>query len=85
MDIVGLILMGVGALVLIVGSLWMLIETFKTGILWGIGSILLPFVSLIWLVTHWEEGKTPFLISIGGTTVMIVGALIGGGGSAAAM
>ncbi len=72
------LLMTIGLIIAVVGGLWTLVETFKTGILWGIGSILVPFVSLIWLVTHWEEGSGPFAISVIGGVLYAGGAFLGG-------
>ncbi|MFA5508165.1 MAG: hypothetical protein WC423_22265 [Vulcanimicrobiota bacterium] len=63
---------------LFVGGLWILIEAFKTSILWGLGSLFIPFVSLIWLVLHWDRGGKPFFIQLGGVAVMFVGLAVGG-------
>lgn len=78
MEILGLVLMGVGGLIAIVGSIWFLIEAFKSGILWGLGCLFVPFVSLIWLVTHWEDGAKPFGLSLLGSVIMVGGMFLGG-------
>jgi hypothetical protein len=55
-----------GAIVAIIGGLWLLIMAFQTSIAWGIACLLLPFVSLIFVITHWDEAKPAFLTSLGG-------------------
>jgi len=47
---------------------------------WGLGSIFVPFVSLIFVITHWEVAKRPFLVSVAGSILLIVGAALGGAG-----
>lgn len=74
----------VGWLISVVFSILLLVRIFKvSGPLWGLGSIFVPFVSLVWLVMNWEEGKDPFLKSLGGVAIAVVGgvgaAMFGGG------
>lgn len=66
----------VGIIIGIIGGIWMLIEQFKTGILWGLGCLFLPFVSLIWLILHWEEGAKPFAITLAGAVLIVVGSML---------
>ena len=65
-----------GALIAFVGGIWLLVVTFQESILWGIGSILLPLVSLIFVVMHWDVSKKPFLIQVVGCVIVIVGILM---------
>lgn len=78
MEILGMLLMGLGGITALVGSVWLLIEEFKTSIVWGLGCIFVPFVSLIWLVMHFDRGATPFFISLGGSLVCLLGVVLGG-------
>jgi hypothetical protein len=71
----------VGIIVLIVGSIMFLIAAFKEHILWGLGSLFVPFVSLVFLIMHWSVAKKPFLIQIIGAVLMIIGAVLGGLGA----
>lgn len=64
MEIVGLILMIIGTLIALVYSIQLLIMAFRESILWGLGYILVPFVSLIFLIMFWSETKSPFLKSL---------------------
>lgn len=76
METIGLLIMAVGGITLFVGGIWMLIEQFKTSIIWGLGCIFIPFVSLIWLIMHWEQGAMPFFVSLGGAVVLFAGAFL---------
>ena len=78
MEVIGMILMGIGCIGIVVGGIWFLIETFKTGALWGLGCLFVPFVSLIWLVLHWQQGSKPFLLQLAGMGVGVLGAMMGG-------
>ena len=75
------ILTVLGFIVMAVGGIWILIEAFKESALWGIGCILFNPVSLIFVIMHWDVAKKPFFINLAGIAIMILGAILGGGGS----
>jgi len=77
MAVAGLILMIVGGIVGTVGGIWLIIVAFKESVWWGLGSIFVPFVSLIFAITHWAQAKVPFLITVGGLVVLIIGIFMG--------
>jgi len=81
MATLGLVLMLVGAVVGCIGGVMVLIQAFKTSVLWGLGTIFVPFVGLIFVITHWQETKKAFLINIIGFAVMILGAMMGFAGT----
>lgn len=68
-----MVVLGIGLLISIVCGLWMLVLQFQTSILWGLGCLVIPFVSLIWLIMYWDAGKKPFLISLVGVLLTIGG------------
>jgi hypothetical protein len=78
LGIIGVVLVLIGLVIALVGGVWLLIKAFQTSILWGLGSMFVPFVSLIFVFTHWEIAKRPFLISLAGAVFIIVGSLLGG-------
>ena len=80
MEALGTLILLVGGLAILVGNIWFLGEAFRTSILWGLGCIFIPFVSLIWLVSNWDRGRAPFLVSLAGGGVAFLGMMIGGGG-----
>ncbi len=81
MEILGMILIGVGGIIALVGSIMFLIVAFKESILWGLGCIFVPFVSLVFLIMHWSVAKKPFLVSLCALPFYIIGILMGGLGS----
>ena len=70
----------IGLIISLVGGIWILVNAFKTSIWWGLGSLFVPFVSLIFLITHWAVAKRPFLISVAGLVLAIVGAAVAAAG-----
>jgi hypothetical protein len=56
----------------------MLILQFQTSIFWGLACIFIPFVALLWLVMYWEDGKYPFLYSLGFAVLIFAGTFMAG-------
>ena len=67
----------VGGLIAFVGAIWMLVVAFRTSVLWGLGCLIVPFVSLIFLVLYWSDAKKPFLYQVLGAILMGVGFAMG--------
>ncbi|MEZ5521967.1 MAG: hypothetical protein R3F08_10915 [Dokdonella sp.] len=63
-----------GYIILVLGGLWMLFVIFQTSVVWGILSILVPFVSLLFVIMHWDDTKRPFLVQIVGLVLIYFGA-----------
>ena len=66
------ILLYLGALLMIVGGIWLLVVAFKKSVWWGLGSLLIPFVSLIFVIMNWQVAKKPFLIQLAGVVLCVV-------------
>ena len=77
-----MLLMAVGVIVSFVFSIIILIQAFKTSILWGLGSIFIPFVILVYVFMNWADTKKSFLYVIGGWVLTVVGGVLGGASSA---
>ena len=45
-------------------GLKLLVDAFSEGILWGLGYLFVPFVSLIFVATHWNKTRKTFTFSI---------------------
>ena len=73
MAIIGWSLISIGMGLGLVGGIWLLIVAFKESIWWGLGSLFIPLVSLIFVVLHWSVAKTPFLISLVSVIMIIAG------------
>jgi uncharacterized membrane protein len=63
-----------GYILAVVGGLWLLVVIFQTSVLWGILSLVVPFVSLFFVITNWDETKRPFLIQLAGVILILLGA-----------
>ncbi|MEZ5539152.1 MAG: excalibur calcium-binding domain-containing protein [Pseudomonadales bacterium] len=66
----------IGIIIFIIGGLGYLIAAFKTSILWGLGVLFLPFISLFYLIIHWQSAKKPFLTQVFGLALIIGSALL---------
>ncbi len=78
MSVVGVVLFIVGAVVMTGAGLWLLVKAFQTSVLWGLGYIFVPFVSLIFVILHWQDTKKPFFYLLGGLVLFLVGAAVSG-------
>jgi hypothetical protein len=67
------LLLVVGIILALIGGIGMLIVAFRESVLWGIGCLLIPLVSLIFVISHWDEAKKPFLIQLAGVVLLILG------------
>ena len=65
-----------GLIILLIGSFSFLIATFRTGILWGLTCMFLPFISFIFLFVHWKSAAKPFLLSILGITLLFLSTML---------
>ena len=77
MSAIGLVLAGIGGIVMFVFGVILLVKAFQTSVLWGLGYVFVPFVSLIFVVLHWQETKKPFLYLLAGSAIMGVGLVLG--------
>lgn len=73
---IALAVFSLASLVNFIAGLWLLINAFRESIAWGLSSFFIPFVVIIFAITHWETAKRPFLLMVGATIVAII-AVIG--------
>ena len=59
----------IGMILALIGGLWLLVTAFRVSILWGL-VCLIPFGGLVFVVTHWDESKEPFLTSLVGCVII---------------
>lgn len=69
----GMALMGLAGIGMLIFSIQILIMAFKTSIGWGLGSLLVPFVILVYVIKFWDQTKTPFLRSLACLPVYLIG------------
>lgn len=68
-----------GGLMMFVGGIWTLVLAFKKSLWWGLGSIFVPFVSLIFCLLNLSETWKPLVITLAGGLLFGVGTALGGG------
>jgi hypothetical protein len=71
-----IILLVLGIIVSTIGGIWFLVVAFKESVLWGLGCMFVPFVSLIFLISHWSDTAKPFGVSLLGSVIMVVAVMI---------
>jgi len=76
MDILGVILIGGGTICSVTGGIGFIVATFRESIWWGLGCLCVPFVELIFLITHWQEAKGPFGLRLVGGVLVILATLL---------
>jgi hypothetical protein len=76
METVGMIIWGIGGLVALIGFIWFLVVAFRQTIWWGLGSLFIPIVALVFLIMHWGDAAKPFFVWLLGVVIMIVVAIL---------
>lgn len=76
MAIIGNVCMFIGIIIGLIYGIQLIILAFRESILWGLGYLFVPFVSLIFLVVHWDEAKSPFLKSLFAIPFYIIASLL---------
>ena len=64
-----------GLILMMLGGLFLLLHGFRESILWGLGMLFVPFVSLIFLVLHWNKSKNAFFLWLYGIGFVLLGAV----------
>jgi hypothetical protein len=61
-----------GIIMSAIGGIWFLVVAFQESVLWGLGCMFVPFVSLIFLISHWSNAAKPFGVSLLGSVIMVI-------------
>jgi hypothetical protein len=63
-----------GMLLCFVGGLWIVVNAFRnSGVLWGLGSLLVPLVAQIYALLNLGDNKVPLLLSVVGIVLLFMG------------
>ncbi|MGH2767746.1 MAG: hypothetical protein ACRDIF_02185 [Actinomycetota bacterium] len=81
MRALGAIFLIIGGIAYLGGGIWTIVLAFKKSVLWGLGAIFVPFVSLVFAILNWSVAKKPFLIAITGFVLLGIGAVLIGAGA----
>ena len=76
MAMIGSIVAFIGFIIMLIFGIQILIVAFKKSLLWGLGSLFIPFVGLVFVFMHWAETKSPFFRFLIGFAVSVVGGVI---------
>ena len=79
MEIISLIIAFTGICIGLACSIWILVLAFQESLVWGLCSLLIPFVALVFVIMHWDKAGRPFLYGTGGNVLGFIGLLISGG------
>jgi hypothetical protein len=74
----GILLILIGFIILVIFSIQILILAFKESRVWFIGSLIIPFVMLIFVIMHWEKAKSPFLKGLIAIPFYVIGFIMVG-------
>ncbi len=75
--LISLLVIG-GGIVSFVGGIMIVIEAFKESVGWGLASLFVPFVFIVFAAQHWETCKKGFKIWAIGFGVCVVAGVLGG-------
>ncbi len=67
----------IGLILSMVGGIWSLLVAFRESVTCGLLYLLLPFYSIYYLFTRWEEMHRPFLVGLAGTAFVHISAAVG--------
>ncbi len=73
MDILGLVLVIVAAILVAYGVITFYVAAFKQHVAWAIACFLIPPIKLFFLIFHWDKGGQPFLFQCAGYIIFVAG------------
>lgn len=65
-------MIALGVILLLIGNIWILVYAFRTSILWGLGSLFIPFVGLIFVLLNLRDTWKPLLLEIVGFVIIFI-------------
>ena len=75
-EALGTLVLLAGALFTVIGGIWFVVNAFRESLLWGIGVLVFPFASLLFLILEWQSAKRPFGLQIFGVVLILFAALV---------
>lgn len=73
---IGIIVLVIGVIITIVGGARFVIGAFEESVWWGLGVLLLPIVSPIFLILHFNDAWRPALNFVIGFVLVLLGTLL---------
>lgn len=63
-----------GVALSLVGWLWLVVNAFRASALWGIGSLVISPIALVFGLLNLGENKIPLLLAVAGLVLYFIGA-----------
>jgi len=76
MAMIGMLIILAAGILSLVYWIQILIIAFQTSVLWGLGSLFIGIIGLIFVAMHWEETKKPFLRSLLAFPLIVLGGIL---------
>ena len=67
---------GLGILLSVVSSIWLLVLGFRSHVFWGLAIMFLPGASLIYGVLHWGEAQEALLMGVVGGGMLVAASVM---------
>lgn len=61
----------IGLCLFVAAQVWFVVEAFRQGVWWGLGMLIIPFVSIMFLARHWSRARWPFFVQISGLALCV--------------
>jgi len=61
----------IGCGVILLGNFWFAALAFRVSVLWGLAVLLIPFVSLMFLIKFWDRAKWAWWFSLSGMLICL--------------
>ena len=65
------LLLMLGVIMSVIGAIWFYIVVFSESLLWGLLCLFIPFASLIFFITHFEDSAKPLGLVVLGTILVL--------------
>ncbi len=70
-----------GFVMLVVGCIWFMVVAFGQGFWWGIGTLLIQPVWVVFLVKFWDKARSSFITECVGGALLVIGVFAAGMGA----
>jgi hypothetical protein len=76
MNMIGIIVLVIGAIITIVGGARFAIVAFEESVWWGLGVLFFPIVSPVFLILHFDDAWRPALNFVIGFILVLLGTFL---------
>lgn len=57
MEFIGQLFFVIGVTMALVADIMIIIQAFKTSLLWGLGTLFIPIVGVVFIIMYWDKTK----------------------------